>query len=316
MLDRAPILRRLVTIPSVLVLTIAVTALLPVLLTMALAVDLARRGRPAVAARLVVFGWGYLLGETIAILGVALAVALGGSRRIEAVYRLQTVWTGWVFHLVRVVFGLDFRIEGQESVAPGPILVLSRHVSLIDTLLPARFVTRATGIRLRYVLKRELLLDPALDLAGSLLPNHFVTRRDTESDLAGIRSLAAGLGPAEGVLIYPEGTRFSEEKRRVLVERQTRRGGRMYRRVLPPRPAGTLTLLEATGADVVVLAHRGLEGLGRVSDVWSGGVVNGEVSLSFRRIPRADIPKGRAERVAWLEEVWGDLDDWVSSPGA
>ena len=33
---------------------------------------------------------------------------------------------------------------------PGPILLLSRHASMIDTMLPARYVVKPHGIKLRY----------------------------------------------------------------------------------------------------------------------------------------------------------------------
>ena len=72
------------------------------------------------------------------------------------------------------------------EIPPAPILVVSRHASLIDTLLPGRYVTQPFGIRLRYVLKSELLVDPALDIAGNRLPNVFVDRGgDTDRELAG-----------------------------------------------------------------------------------------------------------------------------------
>ena len=40
-------------------------------------------------------------------------------------------------------------------------------------------------VRLRYVLKRELLLDPCLDIVGNRLPNCFVARSgaDAQADI-------------------------------------------------------------------------------------------------------------------------------------
>jgi hypothetical protein len=43
-----------------------------------------------------------------------------------------------------------------------------------------------------------------------------------------------------------------------------------YQRVVPPRPAG---MLGARPLDVVVIAHRGLEGFAEIRDIWSGGLV-------------------------------------------
>lgn len=89
-----------------------------------------------------------------------------------------------------------------------------------------------------------------------------------------------------------------------------------FRRVLPPRPGGTLALLDATVADVVVLAHRGLEGLATVRDIWSGSLVNSKISLKLWRVPRAGIPIERSDRVDWLYRLWAEVDTWVAGESA
>lgn len=81
----------------------------------------------------------------------------------------------------------------------------------------------------------------------------------------------------------------------------------------------TLANLESTDADVVVLAHTGLEGFATARDIWQSDLVGSRIVVSFRRIPRTDIPVGRSARVDWLFQVWADVDDWVdaarSTPG-
>ena len=115
---------------------------------------------------------------------------------------------------VRVLFRLRLEVTGDDAVAPGPVIVLIRHASIVDNLLPANLITRPHRIRLRYVLKRELLADPCLDVAGRRLPNYFVRRGTGEAqEVERVRALAHGLGADEGVLIYPEGTRFTPERR-------------------------------------------------------------------------------------------------------
>ncbi len=66
--------------------------------------------------------------------------------------------------------------------SPGPLVVLSRHASIVDNILPFQLFTRHKRIWLRYVLKRELLVDPSLDIAGNWLPNYFVDRGGSDSD--------------------------------------------------------------------------------------------------------------------------------------
>lgn len=322
MFDNA-LLRRLVTVTSVYLGFVLITALLPLILTACFIVDLARRlvaGKPFMATRILVFGWLYLLGEVWGLFILGITSPLPRARAVEATYRLQNRWAAWNFRAVRFIFGLDFITDGQESIVPGPVILLSRHASLIDTLLPSWFVTRQVGLTVRYVLKKELLLDPALDIAGNRLPNHFVDRGaiDNERDLDAIRDLGSNLSRDEAVLIYPEGTRFSEQKRVRYLKRFAQRRGRVaeiassLRGVLPPRPGGTLALLEASTADVVVLAHRGLEGFARVKDMWKGGIVGSRIDVIFRRIARSEIPEGRTDRVAWLFETWREIDAWVT----
>ena len=322
MLDNA-LLRRLVTVTSVYVGFVLVTALLPLILALAFLVDLTRRlvaGKPFMATRILIFGWLYLLGEVWGLFVLGVTSPLPKPRAVQATYRLQDRWAAWNFRAVRFIFGLDFIADGQESVAPGPVILLSRHASLIDTLLPSWFVTRQVGLTVRYVLKKELLLDPALDVAGNRLPNHFVDRGavDSERDLDAIRELGSDLSEDEAVLIYPEGTRFSEQKRERYLRRFARRTGIVadiatnLKNVLPPRPGGTLALIEGSTADVVVLAHRGLEGFARVKDMWKGGIVGSRIDVIFRRIARAEIPEARTDRVAWLFETWREIDAWVS----
>jgi 1-acyl-sn-glycerol-3-phosphate acyltransferase len=86
---------------------------------------------------------------------------------------------------------------------------------MVDTMLPAHLVANPTGFRLRYVLKKELLADPTLDIGGNRLPNYFINRGagDSAKETEAVRRLASDLGSNDGVLIYPEGTRYSEEKR-------------------------------------------------------------------------------------------------------
>jgi 1-acyl-sn-glycerol-3-phosphate acyltransferase len=317
-----PVTRRMITV-SCLVVTFAIwTILLPLLVIAAFGMDLMLsviRGRRLVLWRLVSFAWVYLVGEIWAVVALGAVGLLPGRRALKATYHLQEVWASWNLAAARLLFQLSFVVEDDQEVLPGPIILLARHASLIDSLLPAAFVTKEHGVRLRYVLKRELLIDPALDIAGNRLPNVFVDRESEDSarEREAVRNLVRDLGSDEGVLIFPEGTRYSESKRVRYVRRLSSREGRVgelagrLNRVLPPRPGGTLALLESTSADVVVLAHRGLEGFATIRDMLRGDLVGRTVKTAFWRIPRASIPAGRAERVEWLFELWTGVDEWV-----
>jgi 1-acyl-sn-glycerol-3-phosphate acyltransferase len=317
-----PIARRAITVPAVFALLIAVTIASPALFGLAAVVDMARviaTRRRGVLLRSLGFLWIYLVGEAWALLALLGTTVLMGRTKLAATYALQDRWASWNLTALRLLFSLEIRASGEDSATPGPMIVISRHASLVDTLLPARFIARANDIRLRYVLKKELLFDPALDIAGSRLPNVFVDRTSREAtERQAIKKLAEDLGPDDGVLIYPEGTRFDEAK---LKRHQKRQLGAepgsieevasQYRRVLPPRPGGTLSLLEASDADVVVFAHRGLEGLATLRDIWRGDLVGSKIDIAIWRVPRSEIPQGRTERVEWLFHLWAKVDDWV-----
>jgi 1-acyl-sn-glycerol-3-phosphate acyltransferase len=321
--------RRLRTIPSLLVAFLLVTVLLPAFVLIGLAIDAARRvafGVPPTAARLALFLWTYLAAEVgglaaLAAIWLWAPTARRRPRLLEGTWRLQQLWAHLLFGAAQTLFGLRVVVSGADVVTPGPAIVLVRHTSIVDTLLPANLLARPHGIHLRYVLKRELLSDPCLDVAGRRLPNYFVRRGTGEpQELERVRRLTDGLGPRDGVLIYPEGTRFSPERRVRAIARISERDPRLaqraerLRQVLPPRLGGVGALLDgAPQADVVVMAHHGFEGLRRISDVWRGGLVGLTLRVRLSRVPRASIPEDRAARSDWLFDLWEEVDEWVAS---
>jgi 1-acyl-sn-glycerol-3-phosphate acyltransferase len=302
-------------------------ALAPLLLVVAILVDIVRRlgsRTPPIAWKLYAFLVIYLTAEVGAILGslwIWLISPVGRNRNriVMMTFGLQRWWATFLWESACLIFGFHLEIEGEQLITPGPILVLSRHASIVDNLLPFQVFTRRDRIRLRYVFKKELLLDPAIDIAGNNLLSHFVDRKgtDTDRELAALRRLATDLKPDEGVLIYPEGTRFSPEKRQQAVAALGKTPrllalGQGLRSVLPPRLGGVTALLDATSADVIVMGHRGLEGFARVKDIWSSGMVGSEVRVRLWRIARSEVPEGRRPRIEWLYGVWAEMDHWLS----
>ncbi len=315
----------MVTLAFVLVTLLYLPGLVVALITDA--VRWLRARRPWVASRLWTFGWFYLLTQVVglAMLGGAWLLALlGGKGRNERLLRwtfgIQNIWTQCNLGAVKTLFGLSFDVQGDEVAASGPYILLLRHASLVDTLLPGGFIANRFGIRLRYVLKRELLADPCLDVAGCRLPNHFVARGSgaRDQELAAISELATDMGPTDAVLIYPEGTRFTQSKRARALEKLADRAPALHakaqamKHVIAPRPGGVKALLTgAPEADVVVGAHYGFDGLASIRKIWSGALVGRRVSLMFWRIPRADVPDASDALDEWLFEWWARVDTWV-----
>jgi 1-acyl-sn-glycerol-3-phosphate acyltransferase len=321
--------RRAVTFSVLMLLAIAVAGSLPVLVFLALCGDLLRPRRFALTRCTLLLAL-YLVCEVlglIAALGVWLAsgVWAGASRArfLRWNVALQGLWAATLYHGAARLFGWRTVIEGREAVRTGRVLVLIRHVSSADTVVPVTFLGRPAGLALRYVLKEELLWDPCLDVVGNRLPNHFVRRGsgDGEREVAAIQRLLDGLGPRDGVLIYPEGTRFSAAKRARILAGLAARGDRAaydaaagLRHVLPPRLGGTLGLLERNpGADVVFCAHVGLERASTIRHLLGGAPVGATVRVRFWRVPYAEIPLARADQVRWLYDWWQRIDRWVDA---
>ena len=306
-----------------------VTLTFPLLLAVAAAVDLVLwlvRRKSWVGVRLVAMLWWFLFGELRGVAGLALIWLASAGRdtrtRRFRVYRLRQMWCAGHLDGVRRLFGLTFVIDGLEDVAPGPVLILMRHASIIDNTLPDAVVGATHGLGLRFVIKRELELLPTIDIGGRWVPTHFVRRGsgDTEGELVDLRRLALDLDPHEGILIYPEGTRHTAVKlaraQELIAERQPEIAplAARLRHVLPPRLGGPLALLEGTrGTDVVFCGHVGLDGFERISDIWSGELVGGTVRVKFWRYAAGDVPAERDALVSWLYERWQILDDWVGA---
>jgi 1-acyl-sn-glycerol-3-phosphate acyltransferase len=297
---------------------LALTATFPVWFIGAFLVGLWRR-KHFIILRLLSFGWFYLGLELVALVRIAAVFLLRrGEARNEALFGLQTWWAHLNLAVASSMLGLRFEVEGAEGATPGPSILLIRHASILDTLLTAVYVQRPTGFRVRYVVKQELLFDPCIDIVGNELPNYFVDRSgDTIAELEGIRDLVSDLG-TEGVLIFPEGTRFSEEKRARALEKLEARGfplcdeARAMSKVLPPKPGGVLTLLDALpDADCVFFAHVGLERFARIKNLLDGSVVGSDVRAKLWRVPCSNVPRGEHARLQWLYDEWSKVDAFV-----
>ena len=313
--------RRTVTISFYALCWLALTLLAPLWIPVTLVIGVVRR-RSFVIFRALGFAWLYFGLELIALLLVAwLFLTRRGESRASALYSLQAWWASVNLRAARRALRLDIQVEGAELAAHGPMIVLVRHASILDTLLPCAFVQRPYGLRLRYILKQELLFDPCIDIVGNALPNYFVDRTGNRGvELDGIRRLSRDLG-SDGVLIFPEGTRFSPEKRRRALEKLASEDPSLAEaagdltHVLPPKPGGVLTLFDALpGVDCVVLAHSGLERFSKIVTLLDGAVVDSVVRVKLWRIAADEIPKDDRERLRWLYSQWTEVDEFVKNP--
>lgn len=321
--------RRAVTIPAVVLLTGLAWVLLPLWLsTLAVLDSLRPRRIRATRLRLALLLLTYLTCEVLGLIaaGAIWLATLAGRLTGSALYiaahaTLQRWWTGTLFACGRALLGLHVEVQGTELAQQGPFVLLVRHTSAADTLLAAALVANPHKILMRYVLKRELLLDPCLDVVGQRLPNAFVTRggRRSAAEVAGVAQLALHLDARSAVLIYPEGTRFSQAKRLVAIQALRDKGrtdlaelAEAMPAVLPPKPAGISALLDAApGVDVVFVDHTGLELEGGLAGLWRGELMGRTLRVRLRRVAADQIPA--QDRDLWLYEAWRACDAFVRS---
>jgi 1-acyl-sn-glycerol-3-phosphate acyltransferase len=322
--------RRTLSISALLLMASLYMAFLPLALCVAVGVDLYRK-RGIIVARTVLFFGYYFVIYLGALSATLVQWVLAGTwtrgRAGDAHARLArwsqwlgALWGRWLYHGASSFFRTSTEVEGAEVLASGPYIMFLRHVSVGDTVIPYTFASSLYGVHFRHVLKTELLNDPCMDIAGHRWKNVFVRRGsgDSEKEIALLRKAVTGLANNEGVAIWPEGTRFTPEKREQILASVARKSPEIYRdasalkNVLPPHLGGPLGLLEANErADAVFCAHTGLDATQHIRSFFNGSVIGDTVRIKFWRIPYRDIPQGREERIKWFFHWWKVVDAWI-----
>lgn len=307
---------------------VLVSALFPLLVIVCGAIDLIRKTNWA-TVRSAMFLWLYLFAETTAIFIAFLAwlfsgywLGLGEKRFIDWTYKLQDNWGGILFHGACRIFRIRLDIDEPEGLDKGPLLLFVRHASLPDTSLPGALFVLRYGMRLRHIIKRELIWDPTLDIGVGRLRHLFVRRGggDNTVELEKVKRLTEDIGPNDGVMIFPEGTRFSEKKRARIIEKLREKNDTYLlekalslKHVLPPRIGGSLAMLEANvkKAYAVFCAHAGFEKATKALNFLNGSLINKTVKVKMWKIPFDEIPKTREARIEWLFDNWAKVDRWI-----
>ncbi|MEZ4384302.1 MAG: 1-acyl-sn-glycerol-3-phosphate acyltransferase [Nannocystaceae bacterium] len=314
--------RRAITLPLTFVVAALVVCLAPLLGVVAL-VDAIRGSRLAWTRALACIAW-LVLCEAV---GLAAAGALGlvrpllgEARFVAANYALQRGWGAALMAGIVRIFAMRLVVDGDEAARAGPFLLLVRHVSTGDAILPLVCVAWRHGLRPRYVLKAELRWDPCLDVVGARVPNAYLRRGRGRSEIERSAALAQGLGPRDFVVLYPEGTRFSPRRRERRLADLEARGDPLLARAqsmthtIPPRTGAALGVLgRAEALDVVFLAHVGLERVRTLADLFSGAAIGRTLAVQLRRVDAASIPSEDGARRAWLFDQWAEVDAWVAA---
>ena len=314
--------RRLGSMTGLIFGAVILTVALPVWFPIVVLIDACRLKWRFPLARLLSFAvcWAWL--ETVGVVCSAFYWLTGQSKNLTKHYALQRWWADRLLAALKATCGFSVEVEEIEALQPGPILMFARHASLADSLVSAYVVTTLAHMNPRYVLKRELLADPCLDVVGQRLPNHFLDRNATDStpELQALEALVTDIDVSTVGIIFPEGTRANDKKRKRAIEKialiDSSRADRLHdmKHLLPPRPAGAAAMLRGCpSADVVFAWHVGFEGL----DTF-GGILRAissrmpPIRFHLRRVERTGIPSNSItdtdELTKWLDSEWMRMD--------
>lgn len=322
-------LRRLVLAPAVVALAVVMWATLPLWLLGAAALSPVLPGRWR-ALRLMWLVVVYLTFEAlllVVLLGLWLASGFGWRIRSPYFsgihYDLVQGTLIVFFREARRVLALRIRTDGPHpaAVPDGPVLVMCRHAGPGDSFILMYALLHWYHREPRVVLKNTLAWDPAIDVILNRIPARFISPNpvdgeDLESQIA---ALASGLDVDDAFVIFPEGGNFTPERRDRAIarlrglglERMAVRAEEMTH-VLAPRPGGVLAALEsAPDADVLMVAHTGLDHLLTVADVWRELPMDKQITMRWWRVPRAEVPTDKDARIDWLYGWWERIDEWV-----
>ena len=319
----AAIPRRIVTISVVWLLAVVALVLSPLLFVGAAVTDLVTRRPGWATVRMVAFFLTFLWIETtsqLRILWSFVTTPLRTRTWTEEQHVLMHWWIGRLVRGAERVVGLRLDVDAPGDLRPGPLVVFSQHVSIVDAIAPAYLFGTRRGWYVRYVLTRGLRFGPCLDIVGHRIPNHFVARgqSDNTKGLATLHTLVKDMEDDELGVIFPGGGLYTPAGLERAVEKLTELGSpqlptaRGFRHVMPPRPGGVLAFLDgAPTADVLVVGHVGFEPVASIKRLWRVLPLRLPVEVKMWRHDRATVPEGDEARLDWIYDRWAEMDDWI-----
>ena len=320
------LVRRLFVAPLVGLGGLIVIALSPLVLLITLIYDLlARSGLPTtrLAALAVLFAI-YEVAGLLALLGLWIVSGFGLAMRTRPMQRvhvrLSRWWLNGITRSIRNLFAVTIEYQ-QQARAKGPVLVFSRHGGPADSVFLARTLLVDFGRQPRIVAKRELQWAPFMDTVCNRLPNHFVDRnpKDRKTQLDAIEHLARSIDDTGALILFPEGGNFTVRRRNRAITKLRGKGdldragwATQMPNLIAPRPGGAMAAMRgAPEAEVVFVAHSGLEDLTSVGDLWRALPLNRKLKAQYWRTTPEERPVDGNGQVAWLYRWWSQIDQWI-----
>jgi 1-acyl-sn-glycerol-3-phosphate acyltransferase len=232
--------------------------------------------------------------------------------------RLAEAWISINNFILSLYRNTHWDVEIPDGLDPtGCYVVSCNHRSWVDILVLQRCFNRRIPL-LRFFLKRELIRVPFLGVAWWALDFPFVRRHSREEvarrpelrgkDLENARRACEKFRSIPvAMMTFPEGTRFSEEKRE--------RGKARFRNLLKPRIGGLGQVLYALSdqldamIDVTIIYPRE-GGRGGAPSFWD--LLTGKVPRIIARARCIDIPGNLLGRDFRTDpDFYGELRHWV-----
>ena len=338
------VIRRLVLAPLVVAIAVALVVLSPLLALVAVlfavlfgVLGRARTGRMR-GLRVLGFALIWLVAESVALvvlLGLWIASGFGGRLRTDSYQSRHYAVMRWfldsLYRGAERAFGLQVLVDDPELTAEErlarlsrPIIVLSRHAGPGDSLLLVHQLLSVYRRRPRVIMKATLQFDPSVDVVANRVPNVFIKRRQSGERIftEQIERLARGLDQEGALVIFPEGGNWTPGRWRRGIRRLERQGrrdlaarARDMPNLLPPHPGGALAAIAACpDADVIFVAHAGLDDLVSVRDVWRSLSADLVVRARWWRVPFDEVPRSadHEAQLQWLYGWWERIDTWIT----
>ena len=126
------------------------------------------------------------------------------------VYFMGWTWVRGNLLLLRLVCGLDYRVEGLENLPAEPVVIASKHQSIWETMAFCHIFDRPI-----FILKKELIRIP---FYGWYLKRMGMISIDRDGGAKAMRQMIAearqSLEDGKHIIIFPEGTRTAPGQRR------------------------------------------------------------------------------------------------------
>lgn len=228
------------------------------------------------------------------------------SRGMARVYRLAVLVDDWWLQKV-------LRVQWNQPCSgldrQGRYLVLANHRSWTDILLVQSVLTHRGPI-VNFLVKRELIFVPIIGLIMWAFEFPMLRRRSLPTENEYTRRLSDRQAVLEActvvqespaaLLIFPEGTRFTELKRQ--------RADTEFQHLLPPRPGGFTTAFGALSEDLSGVIDLTLI-LPKSISFWTflSGRIR-DLRIDARFFEPAELPESEDELTAWIVERWQDKD--------